>query len=108
MGKFTIYTGKDDQFRFNLKAGNGEKVLQSEGYKSKAGCQNGVASVQKNAAEEGRFEQRESSNGKHYFVLKAGNGEIIGTSEMYESQQACQNGIGAVQRAAGDASVVEE
>lgn len=108
MGKFTIYTGNDDQFRFNLKAGNGEKVLQSEGYTSKAGCQNGIASVQKNAAEENRFEQKESSNGKHYFVLKAGNGEIIGTSEMYESQQACQNGIGAVQRAAGDASIVEE
>ncbi|MGI9544677.1 MAG: YegP family protein [Cyclobacteriaceae bacterium] len=108
MGKFTIYTGNDDQFRFNLKAGNGEKVLQSEGYTSKAGCQNGIASVQKNAAEENRFEQRESSNGKHYFVLKAGNGEIIGTSEMYESQQACQNGIASVQRNATDASIVEE
>lgn len=107
MGKFTIYTGNDDQFRFNLKAGNGEKVLQSEGYTSKAGCQNGITSVQKNATQENRFEQKESSNGKHYFVLKAGNGEIIGTSEMYESQQACQNGIGAVQRAAGDAMIVE-
>ena len=63
MGKFTIYTGNDGQHRFNLKAGNGEKVLQSEGYTSKASCENGIESVKKNAQAE-KFESRESKAGQ--------------------------------------------
>jgi len=48
-GKFEIYTDKAGQFRFRLKAGNGEVIATSEAYTSKAGAKNGIASVQKNA-----------------------------------------------------------
>lgn len=50
--KFEIYTDKAGEFRFRLKARNGENILASEGYTSKAGCTNGVESVKKNADSE--------------------------------------------------------
>lgn len=49
--KFEIYTDKAGEFRFRLKARNGEIILSSEGYKAKASCKNGVESVRKNAPE---------------------------------------------------------
>lgn len=50
--KFEIYKDKKGEFRFRLKAANGEPILTSEGYVSKAGCQNGIESVKKNAGSE--------------------------------------------------------
>ena len=50
--KFEIYTDKKDEFRFRLKASNGEIILASEGYKAKASCKKGIESVRKNAEEE--------------------------------------------------------
>jgi uncharacterized protein YegP (UPF0339 family) len=47
--KFEIYKDKKGEFRFRLKAGNGQIILASEGYKDKAGCKNGIKSVAKNA-----------------------------------------------------------
>lgn len=49
--KFEIYTDKAGEYRFRLKAKNGEIIAVSEGYKAKAGCENGIASVKKNAAD---------------------------------------------------------
>ena len=49
-GKFETYTGKDGKHYFRLKAGNGEPILQSQGYKAKADCANGIESVRRNAA----------------------------------------------------------
>ena len=51
MGKFEIKNTKTG-IKFNLKAGNGEIIATSEGYKSKAGCKNGIESVKKNADSE--------------------------------------------------------
>ncbi|WP_439693057.1 YegP family protein [Curtobacterium sp. SP.BCo] len=48
-GKFEIWTDAKGEYRFRLKAGNGEVIATSEGYASKAGAKNGIASVQKNA-----------------------------------------------------------
>ncbi len=49
--KFEMYTDKAGEFRFRLKARNGEIIAVSEGYKAKASCQNGIESVRKNAPE---------------------------------------------------------
>jgi len=107
MGKFVIDIRKNGDFHFNLKAGNGQVILSSQGYSSKDGCLNGIESVKKNAADENKFEKKVSTNGKFYFSLKAGNGQIIGSSEMYESEAGCDNGIASVQKNAPDASVEE-
>lgn len=47
--KFEVYEDKGGEFRFRLKATNGQVIAVSEGYKAKASCLNGVESVQKNA-----------------------------------------------------------
>ena len=47
--KFEVYTDKAGEFRFRLKATNGQIIAVSEGYKAMAGCRNGIASVKKNA-----------------------------------------------------------
>lgn len=48
-GKFELYKDKGGQYRFNLKAGNGEVIASSEGYASKASAKNGIESVKANA-----------------------------------------------------------
>ncbi len=107
MGKFEIKVRKDDQFQFNLKASNGQVILTSEAYTTKAACLNGVESVKKNAPEDKRYDRLVAKNGKPYFNLKATNGQVIGTSEMYESEASRDNGIESVKKNAPDASVVE-
>ena len=49
--KFEMYEDKGGEFRFRLKARNGEIIATSEGYKTKASCENGIESVKKNAPE---------------------------------------------------------
>ena len=49
--KFEVYTDKAGEFRFRLKATNGQIIAVSEGYKAKASCENGIASVKKNAVD---------------------------------------------------------
>ena len=49
-GKFVVFKGKDGQDYFRLKAGNGETILSSEGYKTRKSCMNGIESVKSNAA----------------------------------------------------------
>ena len=105
MGKFVIKTDKKGEFRFNLHADNGQVILSSEGYTSKAACENGIESVKKNAPEMGKFEKNNSSNGKYYFNLKAANGQIIGTSQMYASAQARDTGIASVKANGGSDTV---
>ena len=108
MGKFVITKRANGEFQFNLKAGNGQVILTSEGYTTLAACKNGIESVKKNSAEDARFERKEAKNGAPFFNLKAGNGQIIGKSEMYSSAAACENGIESVKKNAPDADVVED
>lgn len=108
MAKFVITKRKNDEYQFNLKAGNGQVILSSEGYSTKAACENGIESVKKNAPDDNRYDRKESSNGKPYFNLKASNGQIIGNSEMYESVASRENGIESVKKNAPDASVEDE
>jgi len=108
MSKFVITKSSNGEHRFKLKAGNGEPILASEGYTSKAGCMNGIDAVRENALKEERFEKKTSSGGKHYFVLKAGNGQVIGTSEMYESTSGRDNGIASVMKNAPQATIEDE
>jgi uncharacterized protein YegP (UPF0339 family) len=95
-GKFELKQGPSGKFMFSLKAGNGQVILVSELYESKAAAEKGIASVRKNADEDGRYERRVASNGEPYFVLKAANGQIIGQSETYSGEAAMENGIASV------------
>ena len=92
-GCFELKLAKNGEFFFNLLAANGQNILKSEMYSSRSAAMNGIASVQKNCAEDGQYECKESTNGKAYFVLKAKNHQVIGQSQMYESDSGCTNGI---------------
>ena len=105
MGKFEIYNDKRGEFRFRLKAGNGQAILASQGYSAKSGCTNGIDSVRNNSGDDGRYERLVAKNGSPYFNLKASNGQVIGNSEMYSSNNAMENGIASVKKNAPDASV---
>lgn len=107
MAKFEIYTDKKGEFRFRLKAANGQVILASEGYKAKASCVNGIESVRKNSQLDDKFERLESKNGQSYFNLKSTNGQVIGTSEMYAAKSGMENGIASVKKNAPKAEVEE-
>lgn len=105
MGKFEIKKDKSDQFRFSLKASNGQVILSSEAYKTKSSCENGIASVKTNAKDDGKFERKTAKDGSPYFNLKASNGQVIGSSEMYSSTSAMENGIASVKNNAPEAEI---
>lgn len=108
MGKFAVSIRKNGEYQFVLKAGNGQVILASEGYTTKAACLSGIESVKKNAPVDERYDRKTSKNDQFFFNLKATNGQIIGTSEMYESKASCENGIESVKKNAPDASIEDE
>ena len=67
MGKFQIIKRTNGEFQFNLKANNREIILTSEGYTTKASCQNGIASVRTNSQDDTKYDRKTSSNGKTLF-----------------------------------------
>ncbi len=95
-GKFELKKSASGQFMFNLKAANGQVILTSELYREKGSALDGIASVRKHAAAAANFEEKASSKGQPFFVLKAPNGETIGKSEMYASAAAMRKGIASV------------
>ncbi len=105
MAKFEIYKDNSGEFRFRLKASNGQNILASEGYAAKGGCANGIESVKKNAPDDSKYERLESKGGSPYFNLKAGNNQVIGTSQMYSSTSAMENGIESVKTNAPSAEI---
>ena len=106
-GKFEISKRSNGEYQFNLKAGNGQVILTSEGYGDKNGCANGIESVRKHAQADANFERKTAKDGSPYFNLKASNGQIIGKSEMYSGDAARDNGIKSVMENAPSASVVD-
>jgi len=107
-GKFELTKSNKGHFMFNLKARNGQIILTSEQYSSKQAAQNGIAAVVKNARDDSRIERMESKKGQPFFVVKGGNGRIIGSSETYSVPQAMENGIASVMKNALNAQVVDQ
>jgi uncharacterized protein YegP (UPF0339 family) len=68
---------------------------------------NGIESVKKNSQDMARFDKKVAKNGMHHFNLKSTNGQIVGSSQMYSSEDGCDNGITSVQKNAADAEVVD-
>jgi uncharacterized protein YegP (UPF0339 family) len=106
-GTFVIEVGKTGKYRFNLRSGNHQVILSSETYDSKAGAENGIESVRKNATDDSQVMRKTAKDGSPYFVIKAKNGETIGKSEMYSSSSGMENGIKSVAANAPTATVVD-
>ena len=80
-GKFELYKDKKGEYRFRLKATNGQIILVSEAYKARGNAEKGIESVRKNASTDGRYERKETKGGNHMFNLKATNRQVIGTRQ---------------------------
>ncbi len=120
MGKFVVRETATG-VKFDLKAGNGEVIVTSEVYSSKAACLKGIESVKNNCVGEiedqtvepvvevkhPKFEMYKDKAGEYRFRLKAKNGEIIATSEGYTSKAGCENGIASVKKNAPEAEIEE-
>lgn len=121
MGKYVVKK-TNTGFKFDLKAGNGEIIANSEVYTTKAACLNGVESVRTNAPvanledqtadvietfKNPKFEVYVDKAGEFRFRLKAKNGQIIATGEGYKAKKSCLNGIESV-RKNSDSEVFEE
>jgi len=106
-GSFVIEKGSSGKYRFNLRAGNYEKILTSETYDTKAGAEGGIESVRRNATDDARYVRKTATDGSRYFTLTATNGQVIGTSEMYSSMSALESGIASVKANAPHATVID-
>ncbi|MCR4668871.1 MAG: YegP family protein [Clostridia bacterium] len=122
MGKYVVKETKTG-IKFDLKAGNGEVIANSEVYKSKASCLNGIESVKTNApiapvedqtveefeaCKNPKFEIYTDKAGEFRFRLKAKNGQIIATGEGYKAKKSCLNGIESIRKNADSPIVYEE
>ncbi len=104
-GTYALTKNTDGRFLFNLKADNGEKILTSQSYEAKQSAQEGIESVRRSAVVAAQFDRMSSQDDKPYFVLKATNGEVIGTSQQYSSRSAMEDGIQSVMANAAAATV---
>jgi uncharacterized protein YegP (UPF0339 family) len=104
-GKFELKKGKSGKFSFNLKAANGQVILSSQTYKTKAAAKNGIKSVCTNCKKASFFEQKASKKGQPYFVLLAANKQVVGKSQMYASKKSMLNGIASVKKNAAKSKI---
>ncbi len=104
-GKFELKIARNGKFHWALKASNGQVILTSQMYASRETAMNGIKSVKTNAGLDARFDRKVSESGKPYFVLKAGNGQVIGNSQMYETEKSRENGVESVKNHAPEARV---
>lgn len=101
--RFVIDQSSDGRFRFCLISGNNSKIALSESYSSRQTCENGINAVKNNinspiedrtveeiaAQKNPKYEIFNDKEGKFYFYLKAGNGELILKSEPYVTKAGC-------------------
>lgn len=92
-GKYVLHPAGEAQFHWDLKGVNARTILSSQLYASKAGAETGIRSCRTNSADEAHYERLTAKDSSPYFVLKAANGEIIATSQMYTSESARDQGI---------------
>lgn len=95
-GYYELKTTEGGKTHFTLHAGNHEVILSSQLYAEKSSAENGIESTRTHGTHEARYERKLSAKGEPYFLLRAPNGQIIGTSEMYGSEASRDNGIRSV------------
>lgn len=127
MGKFEVYKDKSGQYRFRLKASNGEIIAGSEAYKQKDSALNGIRSVKENI---GSWDHSENdvttqfkdeaevtvgqvtlftgNDNKFHWRLKARNGETIAHSEAYNDKHGAAAGVLSLKNNAETAEIDDQ
>ena len=104
---FHLTKARDGGFYFTLKTDTGHVLLSSPMYLSKAAAEVGIAAVKTNAPEDARYERRADKNTPSYFVLKAANNQIIGTSQIYLSASEMEEAILSATESSLSAEIVD-
>jgi uncharacterized protein len=105
--RFEIFEGADGQHYFHVIAKNGENMLRSEGYTSRQGAERGLEVVRDIGSKRANYEVREARDAQFYFVLKAGNNEIVGVSELYASKSNAERGFDRLARLVTNAKIAD-
>lgn len=106
----TINLRKSDAkepFSFIFVNAEGKTIVKSENYAQKASAKNGIESVKKNCQDDSKYELKESTNGKSFFNIKSTNGQIVGTSALFEDEAQRSAAIEELKAASADAEVTE-
>lgn len=106
--KYVIHPAGESQFHWDLVAGNAQTILSSQMYAEKSGAKSGIHSCRINSSADKSYGRLTSKDAKPYFVLKAVNGEIIGTSQMYASEAARDKGIASCKENGPSARLEDE
>jgi uncharacterized protein YegP (UPF0339 family) len=83
---FTIFKDVSGEWRFHFKNNEGKVVLKSEGYTTQQMCKKGIASVKLHGIDLKFYIPQTSVDGRFYFNIKSNNGEIVATSQLYETK----------------------
>jgi uncharacterized protein YegP (UPF0339 family) len=97
-----------EPFTFSFVDDASKVVVKSENYAAKKSAQNGVESVKRNCQEDSRYELKDAKNGQLYFNLKAGNGQIVATSAMFDTDAERAAAISMLKSKAPDAPVDDQ
>ena len=106
--KFEVYKGKDDHFRWRLKAGNGAILATAgQGYKAKADAEHGIGLLQKTDSKV-TYELYEDEKKEHRWRAKAANGQVVAaSSEGYKAKADAEKAMDAIKAGAAKAEIVE-
>jgi uncharacterized protein len=107
MGKFIISMRSKEIFQFTFLDNEGKILLYSQGYTRKPACQNGANAIKRNCIHPLMYKRISFSPAHHYFTIKSSNGQIIGTSDFYETEEIRDEVILAVMEQAPGASIIE-
>jgi uncharacterized protein YegP (UPF0339 family) len=106
--KFELYKGKDDQFRWRLKATNGAILATAgQGYKAAADARHGIELLQKAGTDDKvKFELYEDEKKEHRWRVKAANGQVVAAaSEGYKAKAEAEKAIASIKAGAAKAEV---
>ncbi len=107
-GIFSIFVGKDEQFYWHLQDAEGTILGKSEGYKARKSAENGIESTRKNATDRKRFDIKETEGGKWMWNLKATNGQVVCTSNLFDSEEDANGCVDTVMSLVANAEVQEK
>ena len=103
-----IYSDKIGEFRFRFLCGKGESRLRaSEGYTAKVNAFKGVDSVINNMNDDKRLDFKTNSRGKHFFTIKARNGNILAVSRNHEELDVLEEDLAIIRQQMAGAEISE-
>ena len=105
--KFEVFKGSNDEHFFRLIDSKNKVILSGEGYKQKENMLNGIESIKKNLPLPTGVEKKESTNGKHFFNVKSTNGQIVGTSMLFDSPVTRDKWISEIEKELPEMLVID-